>query len=162
MINVFKAGWILIGCQCLVLSARKQIKHIWTVVAYCIESRTCNPKVTGSSLRSGRNCRWGEWITSTFSALNTTTEVPLTEPPTAPRTRSIGCPLLRVCVHGVCVCVCALGWVKCKAQIPSMDQLYLATCHVTSLSFRFSFFKGISMISFLGSIIVIVVMNMMK
>ncbi len=27
-----------------------------------------------------------------------------TEPPTAPGRRSIGCPLLRVCVHGVCVC----------------------------------------------------------
>ncbi len=31
-----------------------------------------------------------------------------------------GCPLLRVCVHGVCVCV-HFGWVKCRAQIPSMS-----------------------------------------
>ncbi len=33
-----------------------------------------------------------------------------------------GCPLLRVCVHGVFLftthySVCALGWVKCRAQI---------------------------------------------
>ncbi len=65
------------------------------------------PKVTGSSLRSGRNC---------LSTLNTTTEVPLSKAPNPqllPRRRSIGCPLLRVCVYGVCVhcCVCALGWV---------------------------------------------------
>ncbi len=35
-----------------------------------------------------------------------------------------GCPLLRVCVQGVCVftTVCALGWVKCKAQILSMGH----------------------------------------
>ncbi len=30
----------------------------------------------------------------------------------------IGCPLLQVYVH----CVCALGWVKCRAQIPSMGH----------------------------------------
>ncbi len=56
------------------------------VVALWIESRTCNPKVTGSSLRSVRNCRWGEKITRTLSTLNTTT----------PGHSSIGCPL---CVH---------------------------------------------------------------
>ncbi len=36
-----------------------------------------------------------------------------------------GCPLLRVCVQGVCVftAVCAhFGWVKCRAQIPSMGH----------------------------------------
>ncbi|MCJ8730019.1 hypothetical protein PDJAM_G00113290, partial [Pangasius djambal] len=44
-----------------------------------------------------------------------------------------GCPLLRVCVHGVCVhyCVCAHGWVKCRAQIPSMG--HHTWLHVTSL-----------------------------
>ncbi len=62
---------------------------------------------------------------------NTTTEVPLIKVPNPqllPGHRSInGCPLLRVCVHGVCVftAVCVhLGWVKCRAQIPS-------TCHHT-------------------------------
>ncbi len=43
--------------------------------------------------------------------------------------RSInGCPLLRVCVHCVCVftAVCVhLGWVKCRAQIPSMGHFLL-------------------------------------
>ncbi len=46
-----------------------------------------------------------------------------------------GCPLLRVCVHCVCVhcCVCALGWVKCRAWILSMGlHTWL---YVTSLSF---------------------------
>ncbi len=44
------------------------------------------------------------------STLNTMTEVPLNKAPKPqllPGRRSInGCPLLRVCVHGVCVCVC--------------------------------------------------------
>ncbi len=42
-----------------------------------------------------------------------------TEVPTAPGRRSInGCPLLWVCVHGVCVhcCVCALGWVNAENE----------------------------------------------
>ncbi len=42
-----------------------------------------------------------------------------TELPTAPGRRSInGCPLLWVCVHGVCVhcCVCALGWVNAENE----------------------------------------------
>uniref|UniRef100_A0A671QKU9 Cyclin-G-associated kinase n=1 Tax=Sinocyclocheilus anshuiensis TaxID=1608454 RepID=A0A671QKU9_9TELE len=52
----------------------------------------------------------------------------LSLPPSIPRLRcrSInGCPLLRVCVHGVCVftAVCVhLGWVKCRELIPSMGN----------------------------------------
>ncbi len=58
---------------------------------------------------SGRDCRWGEWITSsTLSTFNTTTEVrPLSKAPKPqllPGRRSIGCPLLQVYVH-YCVCV---------------------------------------------------------
>ncbi len=87
----------------------------------------------GSSLRSGRDCRWGEWITSTLSTFNTTTEVrPLSKAPNPqllPGRRNIGCPLLQVCVH---YCVCALGWVKCRAQIPSMG--HHTWPHTTSLS----------------------------
>ncbi len=42
-------------------------------------------------------------------------------PQLLPRRRSInGCPLLRVCAHGVCVCsllcVCALGWVNAEHE----------------------------------------------
>ncbi len=68
---------------------------------------------------------------SALSTFNTTTEVPLSKAPNPqllPGCRSInGCPLLRVCVHGVCVCVftavCVhFGWVKCRAQIPSMGH----------------------------------------
>ncbi len=65
---------------------------------------------------------------STLSTLNTTTEVPLSKAPNPqllPGRRSInGCPLLRVCVH--------FGWVKCRAQIPSMG--HHTWPYVTSLS----------------------------
>ncbi len=101
-----------------------------------MESWTCNPKVVGSSLRSGRDCRWGEWITSTLSTLNTTTEVkPLSKAPNPQLLsgrHSIGCPLLQVYVH---YCVCTLGWVKCRAQIPSMG--HHTWPHTTSLSVSF-------------------------
>ncbi len=69
---------------------------------------------------------------STLSTFNTTTELrPLSKAPNSqllPGCRSInGRPLLRVCVHSVCVCVftavCVhLGWVKCRAQIPSVGH----------------------------------------
>ncbi len=74
-----------------------------------------------------------------LSTLNTTTEVPLSKasnPQLLPGRRSInGCPQLQVCVHGVCVftAVCVhFGWVKCRAQIPSMG--HHTWPHVTSLS----------------------------
>ncbi len=98
-----------------------------------------DPKVASSSLRSGRNCRWGEWMYSTLSTLNTTTEVPLSKAPNPQllpgRRGKNGCPLLQVCVHGVCVfsAVCVhFGWVKCRAQIPSMG--HHTWSYVTSLS----------------------------
>ncbi len=75
---------------------------------------------------------------SALSTLNTTTEVPLSKAPNPqllPGRCSIGCPLLRVCVHGVCVftAVCVhFGWVKCRAQILSMANHTWP--HVTSLS----------------------------
>ncbi len=91
-------------------------------MAQWLESRTRNPKVVGSSLRSSRNCRWGEWMYSALSTLNTTTEVSLSKalnPQLLPGRRSInGCPLLRVCVHGVCVCsllcVCTLDGINAE------------------------------------------------
>ncbi len=71
------------------------------------------------------------------------TEVPLSKAPypqLLPGIRINGCPLLRVCVHGVCVCsllcVCAIGWVKCRAQIPSMGHHHTWP-YVTSLSLLF-------------------------
>ncbi len=74
---------------------------------------------------------------STLSSFNTTTEVSLSKTPNPhllPGRRSInGCPLLRVCVHGVCV---HFGWVKCRAQIPSMG--HHTWLYVTSLSFTFT------------------------
>ncbi len=55
----------------------------------------------------GRNSRWGERITNALSTFNTTTEVrPLSKAPNPQLLhgrRNTGCPLLRVCVHGVCV-----------------------------------------------------------
>ncbi len=79
---------------------------------------------------------------SALSTLNTTTEVPLSKalnPQLLPGRRSInGCPLLRVCVHGVCVftAVCVhFGWVKCRARILSMG--HHTWLYVTSLSLFF-------------------------
>ncbi len=84
---------------------------------------------------------------SALSTFNTTTEVLLSKAPNPqllPGRRSInGCPLLRVCVHGVCVftAVCVhLGWVKCRALIPSMGHHTwsyhrpMSLCHRQSLS----------------------------
>ncbi len=73
-----------------------------------------------------------------LSSFNTTTEVPLSKAPNTqllPGRRSINdCPLLRVCVHGVCVftAVCVCTWVKCRARIPSMG--HHTWPYVTSLS----------------------------
>uniref|UniRef100_A0A8C1SH04 TAF8 RNA polymerase II, TATA box binding protein (TBP)-associated factor n=1 Tax=Cyprinus carpio TaxID=7962 RepID=A0A8C1SH04_CYPCA len=74
-----------------------------------------------------------------LSTLNTTTEVLLSKAPNPkllPGRRSInGCPLLSVCVHGVCVftAVCVhFGWVKSRARFPSMG--YHTWLYVTSLS----------------------------
>ncbi len=60
---------------------------------------------------------------SALSTLNTTTEVPLSKAPNPqllPGRRSInGCPLLRVCIHGVCVftAVCVhFGWVNAEHE----------------------------------------------
>ncbi len=63
-----------------------------------------------SQLRQGLSV--GEWMYSTLSTFNTTTEVPLSKAPNP--------QLLQVCVHGVClftaVCV-RFGWVNCRAQL---------------------------------------------
>ncbi len=58
-----------------------------------------------------------------------------------------GCPLLGVCVHGVCrlIAVCVhLGWVKCRAQIPSMG--HHTWSYVTSLSLSLN--CGLSLVLF--------------
>ncbi len=66
------------------------------------------PEGCGFKSQVRQDCRWGEWMSSALSTLNTTTEVrPLSKAPNLqllPGRRSIGCPLLRVCVHNVCVC----------------------------------------------------------
>ncbi len=63
----------------------------------------------------------GEWMYSTVSTFNTTTEVPLSKnPQLLPGRRSIGCPLLRVCVRGVWVCsllcVCTLDGLNAEHE----------------------------------------------
>ncbi len=95
--------------------------------------------------RAGRNCRWGEWMSSALSTFNTTTEVPLSKalnPQLVPERHSInGCPMPRVCVH-CCVCVCVhLRWVKCRAQIPRVTIL---GCH---FCFHFTFPKYLLIVS---------------
>ncbi len=89
-----------------------------------------------------------EWITSALFQLQYHDWGEIleqgTEPPTAPRgPQQYGCPLLWMCVHHVCVCsllcVCSLGWVKCRAQILSMG--HHTWPHITSLSLN-SFMPG--------------------
>ncbi len=78
-----------------------------------------------------------EWITSALFHLQYhdwgETLEQGTEPPTAePRApQQYGCPLPQVCVY---YCVFALGWFKCRAQIPSMG--HHTWPHVTSLHFN--------------------------
>ncbi len=90
------------------------------------------PKGCEFESRAGRNCRWGEWMSSALSTLNTTTEVPLSKAPNPqllPGRRSInGCPLLRVCVH---CCVCALWMGYVQSTNSEYGSPYLAVCHVT-------------------------------
>ncbi len=81
---------------------------------------------------------------SALSTLNTTTWEHLEQ--AAPKQHKwlpTGCPLLRVCVHGVCVftAVCVhLEWVKCRALIPSMG--YHTWSHVTSHQIESSFLSA--------------------
>ncbi len=77
---------------------------------------------------------------SALSTLNTMTEVLLIKVPDPQlllRRRSINCcPLLRVCVHGVCVftAVCVhFGWVKRKERILSMGTWSYVTSHLKKL-----------------------------
>ncbi len=70
-------------------------------------------------------------------------EVPLSKKPNTqllPGRRSKnGCPLLRVCVHGVCVycCVCALCIGKMQSTNSEYGLPYLAVCHVTFIKHQF-------------------------
>ncbi len=122
-------------------------------------SRTHNRKVASSSLGLAGIVGGGSECSALSPPFNTTTEVPLSKAPNLQlllgRRTINGCPLLRVCVHGVCVCVhccvcvhdvcvCSLlvvcTWMgKCRAQIPSMGHLYLAV--VTSLSLSQLYFR---------------------
>ncbi len=116
---------------------------------------------SGSSLRFGRDCWWGEWMSSALSTFNTTTEVPLSKtlnPQLLSGCRSInGCTLLRVCVHGVCVCVCVcvhFGWVNCRAQIPNIG--YHTWPYVTSLSKRENLNHPLLLIMFNKLVIIVI------
>ncbi len=71
--------------------------------------------IKGCESRAGRNCRCEEWMYSALSALNITTEVPLSKAPN-PQLHKW---LLRVCVHGVCVftAVCVhFGWINAEHE----------------------------------------------
>ncbi len=66
-----------------------------------------------------------------------------TEPPTAPQAPQHWLPTAPgVCSRWVCVhcCVCALGWVNCRAQIPSMG--HHTWPHFTSLVLKMMCFVG--------------------
>ncbi len=101
-------GW-LEGEEIISSKVITQVNYPFGNRGLMVENRTRNRKVVSSSLRSGRDCWWGEWMYSALSTFNTTTRCPWSRHRTEqllPRCGSIGCPLLRVCVHRVCVCVC--------------------------------------------------------
>ncbi len=118
--------FVLLMLCCVLFNKIKPIQNIDSTFHWYLNS-------IGSSLRSGRDCRWGEWITSAlFHPQSHNWGEALeqgTEPPTAPQVPQHWLPT----APGVCVCVCvcsllttvwcALGWVKCRAQIPSMDTI---------------------------------------
>ncbi len=85
--------------------------------------RNRNPKVAGSSLRSGRNCRCGSKC-PVLSPLNSSTEV-------IPLSKALNPQLLPglPTAQGVCSrCVC----VHCCVIHSMGDHIsYLATCHIT-------------------------------
>lgn len=59
----------------------------------------------------------------------TTTEMPLSKVPGA---TANGCPLLWVCVHGVCLCVCVCTCMgEMQRTISENGIPYLARCHIT-------------------------------
>ncbi len=106
-----------------------------------VRVRLVNQKFGGSSRRYGRDCRW--W--SECPALFPTEVRPSTKPPIAPRAPRHWLPTAPGGVHSVylfvCVpfsqlCVCALGWVKRRARVPSMG--HHTWRHVTSFPFHFS------------------------
>ncbi len=96
-----------------------------------------------TSLSSGRDCRWGEGITSAlfhpqYHDWGETLEQG-TEPPTASRApQQYGCPLLQVC--SLCVCVhyfvCVhMDWLNAEHTF----QVWVSILGHTSLLFHFSF-----------------------
>ncbi len=96
---------------------------VWYFVGKSLESWTPNLKVESLSLGPAgivggeSKCTFTSARSSALSTFNTTTEVPLSKAPN---------PQLlpgRVCAH--------FGWVKCRAQIPSMG--HCTWSYVTSL-----------------------------
>ncbi len=122
-----------------------------------VKCRTCNPKVENSSLRSGRNCRWGGVNVQRFlhpQHHNLGVLEQGTKPPTAPRApqhkwlptapdvcSQCVCVFTAVCVHFVLV--------KCRAQIRSMGNQF-RVCHVTfTVTVTFTF-TGLIESTYLG------------
>ncbi len=88
-------------------------QHYWGSRGIMVGESTRNPKVCEFESRAGRNCQWGGVNVQALSPPSYH-EVLLSKAPNPqllPGRRNInGCPLLQVCVHGVCdhCCVCAL------------------------------------------------------
>ncbi len=83
-------------------------------------------------------------VQRSLSTLNTTTEVPWSKAPNPqllPGRHSInGCPLLRVCVHGVCVFVCSL---LCGCTLDGLNAEHKFRIWVMSLSLSlFTYLPG--------------------
>ncbi len=108
-------------------------------MAKWLESRTRNRKVASSSLGPAGIVGGG----SEYPALSPPSEVPLSKalnPRLLPGRRSInGCPLLRVCVHGVCVCsllcVCTLDGLNAEHKF----RVWVTILGRMSLHFHFHY-----------------------
>ncbi len=115
-------------------------KKSWILRKSPLGSRTLK-QMDYSSRRPHRGGGGGGGLMySALSSFNTTTEVLLSKAPNPqllPGRRSInGCPLLRVCVHSVCVFTAVwvhFGRVKCRAKILSMG--HHTWSYVTLLSY---------------------------
>ncbi len=71
------------------LTLNRVSQRLWTTVSVCYGKLWPNSLRVGLVIQSlwwvrvsaGRNCRWGEWMSSALSTLNTTTEVLLSKTP---------------------------------------------------------------------------------
>ncbi len=132
-------------CSCWRLLKRQSLSYVCCFIGFIFTFKIDHIQQGGERMESGGHsnsfgggawpanappppwCR--PWLSSTLTA---TTEA--LNPQLLPGRRSNMVAHCSGCVFTVCVCVCALGWVKCRAQIQSM--CHHTWPHVTSIHFH--------------------------